>query len=56
MIKKPSDLLSEESELLREFVHAVDESELISNEEVWEKIEKKFGFKNANRIDRKSIK
>ena len=54
--KTEYDLLIDDLELLKEFDEPIVTSQLVDHYSVWTKIEKRFDFKNENKVDKKGRK
>jgi PHD/YefM family antitoxin component YafN of YafNO toxin-antitoxin module len=54
--KKEFDCLIDDLDILKEFEEPVDHSQLIENEQVFDRLNQKFGFSDANSLDKKSRK
>lgn len=54
--KKEYDCLIDDLELLKEFEEPVDHSHLIESDEVFSRLNRKYGFSHADPLDKKSRK
>jgi len=54
--KKEYDCLIDDLELLKEFEEPVEHTKLIESDEVFSRLNKKYGFSNAGSVDKKSRK
>lgn len=54
--KKEYDCLIDDLELLKEFEEPVDHTHLVESDEVFSRLNKKYGFSDAGPMDKKSRK
>ena len=54
--KAEYDLLVDDLALLKEFEEPLVASQLVDHHSVWKKMEKRFGFQNEDKVDKKSRK
>jgi len=54
--KQEYDCLIDDLELLKEFEQPVDQTHLLASDEVFARLGRKYGFSNANAVDKKGRK